>query len=526
MADNAAAAAAAAAAGLENHRFKSFKNKGRDVEVGAGRHSNALSWLFVLQNKRDEHLLKKRNVPQEESLEDSDADADFKAQNVTLEAILQNATSDNPIIQLSAVQAARKLLSSDRNPPIDDLIKSGILPILVKCLERDDNPSLQFEAAWALTNIASGTSAQTQAVVQSNAVPLFLRLLHSPHQNVCEQAVWALGNIIGDGPQCRDYVISLGVVKPLLSFINPSIPITFLRNVTWVIVNLCRNKDPPPPMETVQEILPALCVLIYHTDINILVDTVWALSYLTDGGNEQIQMVIDSGVVPFLVPLLSHQEVKVQTAALRAVGNIVTGTDEQTQVVLNCDVLSHFPNLLTHPKEKINKEAVWFLSNITAGNQQQVQAVIDAGLIPMIIHQLAKVSQMLNLAVSHIFVARLYVEYLVQQNVIPPFCNLLSVKDSQVVQVVLDGLKNILIMAGDEASTIAEIIEECGGLEKIEALQQHENEDIYKLAFEIIDQYFSGDEIDEDPSLIPEATQGGTYNFDPTANLQTKEFNF
>ncbi|XP_019714374.1 importin subunit alpha-4-like [Hippocampus comes] len=69
------------------------------------------------------------------------------------------------------------------------------------------------------------------------------------------------------------------------------------------------------------------------------------------------------------------------------------------------------------------------------------------------------------------------------------------VKDPQVVQVVLDGLKNILIMAGDEASSIAEIIEECGGLEKIENLQQHENEDIYKLAFEIIDQYFSGDDV-------------------------------
>lgn len=60
-------------------------------------------------------------------------------------------------------------------------------------------------------------------------------------------------------------------------------------------------------------------------------------------------------------------------------------------------------------------------------------------------------------------------EFLVEQNVIPPFCNLLSVKDSQVVQVVLDGLKNILIMAGDEASTIAEIIEECGGLSLGEA---------------------------------------------------------
>uniref|UniRef100_A0A7N6ADM3 Importin subunit alpha n=1 Tax=Anabas testudineus TaxID=64144 RepID=A0A7N6ADM3_ANATE len=458
---------------LDNQRLKNFKNKGRDLETMRRQRTEVV--VELRKNKRDEHLLKRRNVPHEDICEDSDVDGDFKSQNTSLEAIVQNATSDNQGVQLSAVQAARKLLSSDRNPPIDDLIKSGILPILVHCLDRDDNPSLQFEAAWALTNIASGTSEQTQAVVQSNAVPLFLRLLHSPHQNVCEQAVWALGNIIGDGPQCRDYVISLGVVKPLLSFISPSIPITFLRNVTWVMVNLCRHKDPPPPMETIQEILPALCVLIHHTDVS--------------------------------------------TAALRAVGNIVTGTDEQTQVVLNCDALSHFPALLTHPKEKINKEAVWFLSNITAGNQQQVQAVIDAKLVPMIIHLYLIY---INLTISG---RKDQVAHLIEKQVIPPFCNLLTVKDAQVVQVVLDGLSNILKMADDEAETIANLIEECGGLEKVEQLQNHENEDIYKLAYEIIDQFFSSDDIDEDTSLVPEAIQGGTYGFN-SANVPAEGFQF
>ena len=55
-----------------------------------------------------------------------------------LEQIVANASSPDPNIQLAAVQAARKLLSSDRNPPIDALIQSGVLPVFVKCLERHD----------------------------------------------------------------------------------------------------------------------------------------------------------------------------------------------------------------------------------------------------------------------------------------------------------------------------------------------------------------------------------------------------
>lgn len=89
-------------------------------------------------------------------------------------------------------------------------------------------------------------------------------------------------------------------------------------------------------------------------------------------------------------------------------------------------------------------------------------------------------------------------------------------------QVILDGINNMLKMAGQHAEQIANLIEECDGLSKIEDLQNHENVEIYKLAYDIIEQYFSDDVADDD-AIQPAADDSG---FQFNANQNNLEFNF
>lgn len=272
------------------------------------------------------------------------------------------------------------------------------------------------------------------------------------------------------------------------------------------------------------------------TTQSVTADASWAISYVTDDDNEKIQAVIDAGCVPHLVRLLGLGEPAVIVPALRSVGNLVTGNDVQTDAVIAAGGLQRMAQLLQHPKPSIVKEAAWTVSNITAGTPAQVQKVLDTEIFHLIADVLEKGDFKSQKEAAWVVTnattsgtPEQIVKLIDKFGILKPYCDQLEAKDARTIKVVLTGVLNLFQLAEKMGGTesLCVVIEENGALDKLEALQNHENTEVYKLAYQIIDGYFmDADAAEADGQKMAPGEANGALDFKASDETPNGGFSF
>ncbi|CEM29194.1 unnamed protein product [Vitrella brassicaformis CCMP3155] len=419
-----------------------------------------------------------------------------------LGVISDGLKSGDTAIQLEAAAAVGRLLAIEEVPPTQEAVDAGVVQPLVGLLSDSSMPKVQYEAMWSLTNIAGGTSGQTQAVVEAGAIPPFVQLLSSPYDGVREPAVWALGNIAGDR-QHRDLVLEAGVMEPLLKVLRESKEVSMVGTATWTLSNLCRGR-PQPLFELVSPAVPVVAELIKRPDqdAEVLRQGCRVLSHFTsERGDERIEAVVGSGVCGRLVELVGHDSCEIQQPAVRTIGNIVAGNDVQKQAIIECGAIPALRALLSSPNENIRKEACWTFSNIMAGSREQRQreqrqVVIESGGVPLLITIATTDTPGVKREALWAIIngvglgSQQQVEYLVECGCVGPLCDLLV--DGTEVAMLRDALlvvHNLLRLDEDVQARdglphnpYCNLIRQADGVARLSQLTHHADENIRTLS--------------------------------------------
>ncbi|ETO09307.1 importin alpha, partial [Reticulomyxa filosa] len=153
----------------------------------------------------------------------------------------------------------------------------------------------------ALTNIASGDREFTQKLVDLHCMEAFFDLLkNTTDEETADQAIWGLGNIVGDSPTLRDKALEgiknkkklktkktkkNGILEYIIEHLD-NFPSLVKRNAVWTLSNFCRGK-PSPNWKKVSKMLKPLANLIERMeDYDAMADVLWSFSFLSEDREE------------------------------------------------------------------------------------------------------------------------------------------------------------------------------------------------------------------------------------------------
>ncbi|KAK7273481.1 hypothetical protein RIF29_14532 [Crotalaria pallida] len=317
-------------------------------------------------------------------------------------------------------------------------------------------------------------------------------------------SLWSSGNSIGQR-ELREWLYKLWIQKPKMRELIWKGSCIALNADKWLerLSKICAFHNLPPPTD--DERLP---VGSGSNPLNVSIFLRFKQRVLLQACScqllDMLKMMVSLNPKEFAPPIW-----KVKCTACNGITGIYV---TRVQPVPSNEV-SH----LFSVRPRNNEIAVGTWARVKSGHYKGdiAQAVIEAGLIGPLVILLQNaefdIKKEAAWAISNATSGGTHeqIKYLVSQGCIKPLCELLICPDPRIITVCLEGLENILKVGEVEknigntgdVNIYAQMIDDAEGLEKIESLQSHDNNEIYEKAVKILETYWLED--GEDDQILP-----------------------
>ncbi|KAG9395784.1 Armadillo/beta-catenin-like repeat [Carpediemonas membranifera] len=496
--------------------FNSRKSRGSEVDS-------------LRKKKRDDVLTKMSSEIE---------DIDFRGAETTIdEAIFDNCQrpehpddyvalvlglqSPDPTTHLQAAYSLRLGGALNRADIFQHMVNAGALPLVINHIATSQSPRMQLECAWLLTNIAS-CDRFTTTVIQNGAIPVIMRAVSSgPHSVAC-QAAWCLGNFANEGDTYKKLFLKEGMhdcIGRLL--IHPETTTKHIQTLSWAIGSIIRFQiDSAEALElhhTAQSVVPVLAASLRRMDMTsndkevlaAITDIFFAVSYASEGNDEDIKATVDAGFIPICIQFL-YTSTRAAGPAARIIGNITSCDDNIfSDIAIKGGILAALQYCLTSEKSYLRKEALWALSNVCAGTSEQLTALLSHGILTDIIAVLKRAEAIVKEEASYCILnfacnaSREQIEVAVND------MDLLQILSDQLrtsnralfLKTILDSIKYIFEAIDSPYNPYVDTFAAAKGEDRLQAMSHHPKREINQRADYLIETYFANEEeaeFDED----------------------------
>ncbi|KAG2243681.1 hypothetical protein Bca52824_094484 [Brassica carinata] len=279
---------------------------------------------------------------------------------------------------------------------------------------------------------------------------------------------------------------------------------------SWAIGNGPESKA-AAQLVGVDGMVDAILRLLKRSDEEIAMEIAWIVVYLSALSDIATSMLLKGCILQLLVErLATSNSLHLLIPVLRSLGNFVSVDPKAMLTILiggkNTEVHWCACKCLRSEHRVLKKEAAWVLSNIAAGSIEHKRMIHSTEAMPLLIGLLSTSPFDIRKEVAYVLgnlcvesaegdtKRRIIQEHLVSivsGGCLPGFINLVRSPDIEDARLGLQFIE--LVLRGMPNGEGSKLVEGEDGIDAMERLQFHENEELRVMANSLVDKYFGED---------------------------------